>query len=373
MTSHEIARQQPGELSPAEQLIERIESERFQRTLDAALPGNVSPKRFTGIAISALLNNPDLVNAEPNSVIRALLKGAETGLLPDGFEAAIIIFNTKVKDPDGRERWEKRAQFLPMIGGYRKVAAEYGWTIQTRVVHANDEYDYDPVAEKITHRPARLGTDKGELIGAYGRATHRDGRVMVEQMDRAEVEKARAVSRASSKGPWVDWEERMYEKTVGRRLFKKLPLGEREIVARILAADLTPEQSTDALYGSDRQALPDVHSADDAPELLPAASEAGPTDLLPHEEPAGPATPEDGGEASGFQPPELATDAQKTKLDVLYGQLTRDDENLKRDFCTAAGGREGERWPEVRERLTKRFASVFIDHLEKSARPRDAA
>jgi hypothetical protein len=49
---------------------------------------------------------------------------------------------------------------MPMIGGYRKIAAKHGITLVADVVRENDAFDWTRMPPRIEHKPA-LG-DRGE-------------------------------------------------------------------------------------------------------------------------------------------------------------------------------------------------------------------
>lgn len=270
-------------VDPSRELVAQVRSPQFQQQIELALPGNVTPARFVRATVTALLQNPDLAVADRDSVFVAAIKAAQDGLLPDGREAALVIYNTKVKGPNG-DAWVKKAQYLPMVAGYRKIAAEHGWTIRSAVVYEHDEFEYElGLDPKLTHRPAPLRTDRGKLVYAYAVGVHTDGRREFEVMGADEIAKVRAASRASERGPWVDWEERMWEKSAARRLFTKLPLDRTDDrVSRMLEA--SRENAADLLYGPDGAA----HTATPA---LPAGAT-----------PATHAAPEQGGAAEPGEP-----------------------------------------------------------------------
>lgn len=221
---HDITRREP-----ARELVARVRSDEFQQQVALALPENVRPERFVRVMATALIGNPDLASrAEPDSIFQAGLRAAQDGLFPDGREAAFVLFGNK-------------ATYMPMIGGLRKIAAEHGWTLRTAVVHEHDEFDYElGLDAHLAHRPPRPGVARGNPIAAYAIATHRDGRHEFEVMSASEIERVRQASRAKNTGPWVDWWDRMWEKTVGRRLFAKLPLDPGDVRVARLAKDEDP-------------------------------------------------------------------------------------------------------------------------------------
>lgn len=223
--------------TPAQELVARVRNDEFVEQIKMALPENVPASRFVRATATALLNDPKLANGDLDSFFVALLRCAQSGLLPDGREAAIV-------------RYGEKAQFLAMIGGIRKTAAEFGWSIDTKVVRGNDEFEVELGMEpRLVHRPA-MG-DRGPLTHAYAVARHRDGRREIEVMDASEIGKVRKASRAGSRGPWVDWEERMWEKSVGHRIFKRLPLdpGDKRVALIVDAEVLGPDESARMLYG----------------------------------------------------------------------------------------------------------------------------
>lgn len=234
--------------------VAQLQDNEFAEQVQLAVPEGVSPRQLLRAAATAVLENPNL--AKPSlrpSLLQATLKVAQDGLLPDGREAAFVIYGGK----------EEKVQYLPMIGGLRKIAADHGWAINTAVVYKNDQFDPDPEEGRAHHKPTPLGEDRGEPIGAYASAMHRDGRRMLEVLTLADIEKVRQTSRAKDKGPWKDWWEQMAEKTAGRRLFKKLSLDPKDRrIASVLQAIDTADPA-EALYGP--------YSSDDQPERLPAS------------------------------------------------------------------------------------------------------
>jgi recombination protein RecT len=220
--------------SPMQELVSQVRSDQFLDQVKAALPGNVSPERFVRVAVTAINQNPDLVAVDKATLFSSIIRCAQDGLLPDGREAALVVFNDK-KAAGG-----KRSSYLPMIGGYRKIAAKHGLSLEAFLVHENDEFDYELGYEPVLrHKPPRLGSDRGEVLGAYAVARHVDGRKWLDVMSRDEIEKVRAVSRAATSeyGPWVNHWGEMARKTVARRLFKQLPLDDvDEADAKVIEA-----------------------------------------------------------------------------------------------------------------------------------------
>jgi phage RecT family recombinase len=199
----------------------------------AMLPPHVRKDRFIAAAIAAVKQNPDLLFADKRTLFSALVKAAQDGLLPDGREGIINIYNTEVT----KGKWIKQAQWNPMIYGLRKRARELdAMLIDAQVVYANDDFLWqqgdDP---KIEHTPAKLGTPRGEMIGAYAIYKREDKTVLHrEVMDKTQITTTRNQSKAPNSLMWTKFETEGWRKTVVRRGIKSVPVSEslEQIVRR---------------------------------------------------------------------------------------------------------------------------------------------
>lgn len=191
--------------------------------IKAALPSHIPVDRFKRVLITAVNQQPDLVKADRRSLFNACVKAANDGLYPDGREAALVIFNKKNKDTG---QWDQAVQYMPMIAGVRKRMRNSGEvkSSEAHVIYEKDQFSYElGDSPKILHRPLVLG-DRGKPIGAYAVINLTNGEVLREVMSFAEIEQARAVSRAKDSGPWVTWWGEMARKTVLRRCAKAAPM-----------------------------------------------------------------------------------------------------------------------------------------------------
>ena len=191
--------------------------------LKMALPSHINVEKFQRVTITAIQANPDLLDADRRSLFGAVVKAAQDGLLPDGREGALVIFNTKNRQTNG---WEKRVQWMPMIAGVLKKIRQSGEiaSVDVHVVHEHDKFTYRPGIDTVPVFEPDWFADRGKPIGAYAIATLKSGEVIPpEIMNVQQIEAVRKVSRASDKGPWVDWWSEMARKTVMRRYAKRLP------------------------------------------------------------------------------------------------------------------------------------------------------
>jgi recombination protein RecT len=265
-----------------------------QANFSAALPAHIPVERFMRVVLTATQNDPALMKADRGSFFTACLKAAQDGLLPDGRDGALVIYNTKVVDKaTGKEEWIAKVQWMPMIGGIRKKVRNSGtiatWDVQT--VHAKDAFEFelgdDPFIKHRPYLPTQLPQkegekpeayaaryaahcDRGPMIAVYSVAVLKTGEKSRDVMSRADVERVRdnysKRNRDKSFSPaWVKSFDEMAKKTVARRHSKVLPMSSD--LDDLLRRD-------DALYdmdgASDRQQHPRVAGPKDTGERIDA-------------------------------------------------------------------------------------------------------
>lgn len=190
--------------------------------IEKVLPAHVTPDKFMRVVLTAIAQTPELRDATRSSLLTSCVKAATDGLVPDGREAALVIFNTKV----GRG-YEKRVQYMPMVAGILKKVRNSGEleSLSCNVVYERDEFDFwvDDAGEHILHKPL-ISDDRGGFRCVYAIAKTTSGGVYSEVMTPGQVDQVREVSRAKDSGPWVSWYDEMARKTCIRRLAKRLPM-----------------------------------------------------------------------------------------------------------------------------------------------------
>lgn len=233
----------------------RHEIEAMADQFKMALPSHIKVDKFQRVVLTAVMSDPDLLHADRRSLIGAVTRAAQDGLLPDKREGALVIFNQKVK-VDGKDDWIKAVQWMPMIAGVLKKVRQSGEiaSITANIVYEKDNFVWvQGDDESIEHTPPQLGTDRGAAIGVYAIATLKDGFKIREVMDINEIEKVRKVSKTGTFGPWKDWWEEMAKKTVIRRLSKRLPMStDIEGVINDEATEADFSRSTMAALGPQR-------------------------------------------------------------------------------------------------------------------------
>ena len=213
---------------------------RMEPEFKVALPPQISPEKFIRVVMTAVQQNPKLLENRA-ALYGAAIKCATDGLLPDGKEAALVPFGATI-------------QYMPMVAGILKKVRNSGElsSLSPHVVYSNDRFAYwiDEVGEHLKHEPQLTGS-RGELTHVYAIARTKDGGVYIEVMNREQVEQVRAVSKAKNDGPWVTWYDEQARKTVIRRLSKRLPMSTdlEQVITRddeLYDLNASPAKPTDA-------------------------------------------------------------------------------------------------------------------------------
>lgn len=224
----------------------------LETDMRAVLPAHIEPKQFMRVAQTAIQFGADLTECTQRSLVGACVKLAEMGLMPDGHEAALVAYNTKIRyreNGEWRERWEKQAKAMPMVAGIRDLVMRSGmvknWKV--RLVRAGDVFDHeDGDEEYLKHKPCH--DDDSPITHVYSIAYFENGAIDRHVMTIGAVEKIRRRSRSADKGPWVTDFDEMVKKTCLRQHSKALPKakGEKD-QSRFMGAIRALDEAEDVL------------------------------------------------------------------------------------------------------------------------------
>jgi recombination protein RecT len=197
----------------------------YQSQLQKAMPKGLTAERMVRVVLTAMHRTPKLMECTKESVWQAVLDSASLGLFPDALGRSYLV------------PYKDKCQLIIGYKGlvdliYRSGQVDF---IQAYAVHRGDAFSVVLGTEqKINHVPCE---NHGEWTHVYSVAKIKgsDSSSFV-VMNRSEVMKIKARSKASGSGPWQTDEEEMAKKTVIRRHAKILPMS-AEIVADALDRD----------------------------------------------------------------------------------------------------------------------------------------
>lgn len=214
------------QLSPVENFKKHITGGQREQ-IAKQLPKGVDADRFVRTALTVVQMNPELLTCTPTSLFGSIMLAAKDGLLPDGKEAVIQSYNVKIKGQNGQQdRWEKQAQYMPMVKGLIQIMYRTGDVsmVDGVAVYEKDHFEYDRGdSPRIVHRPY-MGMDApGQIVAAYCVIKLTNGEVKREVMMRRDLMKVREASKAANGPGWTKWEDQFCIKAVIKRAFKQLP------------------------------------------------------------------------------------------------------------------------------------------------------
>jgi recombination protein RecT len=174
-------------------------------------------EKVVRVAANAVAKTPALSNCDPARLWLAVQDIAAMNLPIGGRGAYLVPYKqdcTVIISPHGLIELAYRH---PLVK-----------SVQARVVRDGEPFtiSYAPEAT-INHQPL-LNGEAGAMIGAYAIIELTTGGRIIEWMTRLEVLKVRAMSQSArgGRGPWTDWEEEMWRKSVLKRAMKYVPQSE---------------------------------------------------------------------------------------------------------------------------------------------------
>lgn len=209
------------------------------KRLKALLPDYIPVERFCSVSIIAVQNNPELLDADRQTLLNELMKCASDGLISDNREATLQIYNSKVKI-NGRDQWVKKIQYMPMVRGIiKKIRKDTSISeIIVDTVYEKDHFEiFSGDRNEIVHKPNML-SDRGEFVCAYAIFKYKDGKRHQEVMRDEDVRKAMNV--AKTKNVWNEWFDEKAKSSVLHRAEKRLdmPHEVHQFMQSTLQADL---------------------------------------------------------------------------------------------------------------------------------------
>lgn len=266
-------------------LVESIKHPKMQEQIQRSLPPGVALDRFTAVTLAAFNHNPDLATSDRQSLYNAVIKAAQEGLLPDGQDAVLNVYNTNVAPRGQAAKWVKKVQFQRMKMGVLKQFKKAGIDAYSCCVYENEKVELwnDETGEHIRHARLPFAKDKGEMIGSYAVAPLPNGKCKVATMDMEAIMKAKASSKSGDgdNAPWNKWFDQMAEKSALHRLRRRVGLIDEEAEKELKKIDEEFEEEDRSEQPPEARAQPVPTGTETRPKSLQSVidqSEEPPTD-----------------------------------------------------------------------------------------------
>lgn len=219
------------------------------------MPDEKSQKRMQNVLMVAVEKDSQLLFADRQSLFSAVRQCANQGLVPDGNEATLQVYNTKQGD-----NWIKKVQYQPMVRGIINRVLRSGkvTSFWADVVYKGEEFSIDTSqGDRRPHHVKANEFDRGEdadIVGVYAVAKMDNGSIDCEPLSRKEIEKIR--KSAKTQKVWEAWFTEKAKVAALRRLSKRLPLSSEDMAMIMNEGE---------------------HDLDEAPPKDITPTEAGPT------------------------------------------------------------------------------------------------
>lgn len=212
-----------------------LDTERARSIIVPLLPHGVKYEEVYAETAHAVANNPELLQCTPMSLIYAIGRAVQTGLVI-GEKVHIVPYNVKVSKKGEPDRYEKRAQKITDYKGELELVMHAGCVkaVKTQCVYENEiaqkhggMFEYlEGSSTEILHRRIYDPDERGRLVGAYAAAYTAIGiPPTVVYLHIKEIEQIRAKSKSWSGlsvcPPWYA------KKTAVHALAKLLPMSRR--------------------------------------------------------------------------------------------------------------------------------------------------
>lgn len=272
----------------------------------------VTPDKLIKIALGAAQRTPLLLSCTPESIVRAVMQGAELGLTPGSAlnQAYLVPFKN---NKNGDWIWE--AQLIISAQGLCELAYRSGLVsfVSVEVVYEGDEFEYElGLDPKLRHVPADETIDPDKITHAYFVVGLKGDSKIFRVMTRKAIDRIKmrspSMKGATPSGPWISDYAEMAKKTVAKNGFKFVPKSIE--VARAIALDNAHETG-------------DYTSIDfDIPDSLPASIQEDET------------PPDTGKKATSALANKIKGKHKEVTLEAHLTEIGMDIENV-RDFISA--------------------------------------
>lgn len=179
-----------------------------------ALPAHVDKQRFVRIAMTAIRTNPKLAQANPTSLMGALMTCAQLGIEPNTplGQAYLIPYGSEVQFQLG---YKGLLDLAYRSKQYKRINA--------RVVDKADEFAYEyGLDERLHHKPSQKPTGESVYYYAVYELDNGGKSFVVWSKEKVEAH-AKKFSKSFTSGPWKTNFDAMACKTVLLDLLKSAP------------------------------------------------------------------------------------------------------------------------------------------------------
>jgi recombination protein RecT len=195
----------------------------YRGAIAAACTKHMSPERIISLARTCIKGNKDMANAEPLSVVAAVIKASQHGLEPGILNQAWIVpVNDRKAGKTYAEFWIGYHGYVELMYRSPKVVS-----VDAHEVYEGDIFEYEyGMHPKLKHIPSKAEPDPLKITHAYATVHLDNGGCIFRVLTRAQIDAVKKASRGADSpySPWNKFYAEMCCKTAVRRVSKYAPL-----------------------------------------------------------------------------------------------------------------------------------------------------
>jgi recombination protein RecT len=204
--------------------------EKYKDQIAHALPKHLTPERMIRVALTAVSQNPKLLECKAATICGSIVQASILGLEPSSVlgECFLVSFWNK------RANQGKGARECQLIVGYHgkiKLVSNTGELLglNAKPVHVHDEFEFDDGLEPFVRHKYHHLEDRGPVYGYWAGAALKSGFKRIDFARTKEIEQHRdrfAMTRDRNDqifGVWIEHFDAMALKTMIHRVCKLLP------------------------------------------------------------------------------------------------------------------------------------------------------
>jgi recombination protein RecT len=286
-------------------LADHLQTDTFQRHLEAVLPAHMSSERFASVCLRQLSTTPRLQECSLRSVIGGMMEAAVLGLeIGTQGECWLIPYNDR----------DAGLQAQLQVGVWGHMALAWRSTmiadVQIDVVLPGDRFSFRKGTDAYLHHEPQKGRDLGEAERAiewvYAVIRTKGGGTIFDAFDAAWIERIRGRSKSPNSPAWSNFYAEQAQAKCLKKVLKVCPKS-REM-ARAITLDDEADAGAKQVWTVDTSLLLAAEQATD-PKVQEAREEMAKMGEKPSREPAtakrgnGPASPARQSQAKRAEPP----------------------------------------------------------------------
>lgn len=215
-----------------------LESESIREMIKASLPSSMDTDAWINAALTHIGGEKDVLEAEPESTLGAVLEAATLGLRFEGplGEAYLEARSSKYKD-QGVWKWRKLTQLQVQYRGLMKLARRDPLVrkVEAIIVHENDSFEHRLGSDPFLHHTWDVRQQRGGMVAVYAALRYHDGfydfgqpysmDAIYRHRDRVLADKHIRVEKANdgSETFFKRWNENEPEKKLGPAQVRRIP------------------------------------------------------------------------------------------------------------------------------------------------------